>query len=405
MRGIKRARTAIAAVLVAGVVVVLGTGEPSAGAPPVFSVGTFPPDGGVVRLHLGASDYVRFDAPNGSGGYTAGTEEAFLPSGCNLASPVPASLLITPVPSGGNQQGRAGLVQDAIGVQVKGEGNGTSCGQVNGTAQAIVLSLGGPVAGRAMDFVELDIEAKFGATVRAELFFGGSATPVRTELLPTGGPDSGPDSADNDNFRWRLPSAGAGLVLFDKIRLSIDSSTPGGAMSLEGGADSTAPLPGGLAATALGGTSDSIFHITNIDGILDCGDTVTEGGGGSPEALITLVDEPGCTPMAYSLTTLMHDDGTQSILFQKDADVLHTFRATFVWDVEAAIYPVKPTKIDYGDGAGLHDMQWCDGTPADPIAPVGDPWCVTGQTSNLVSTDQIQVTETVFGSGDPINLR
>ncbi len=42
------------------------------GSGPAVAVGSLA-DVGVVRLHLGAQDFVRFDASNGTGGYTPGT--------------------------------------------------------------------------------------------------------------------------------------------------------------------------------------------------------------------------------------------------------------------------------------------------------------------------------------------
>ena len=121
------------------------------------------PDGGVVRLHLGPSDFFRFDAPNGSGGYTPGTPAPISVAQCAATTSGVMAIQVGPA------NGRLGLVADGLGVRVGGEGQGQPCGQVNGTGQSLSLTLSGPLAGTFMDRAELDIEGKFDATVRGEL--------------------------------------------------------------------------------------------------------------------------------------------------------------------------------------------------------------------------------------------
>jgi hypothetical protein len=305
-------------------------------------------------------------------------------------------MAMTPTPNGGSSQGKLGLAKDSIGVQVKGEGNGTPCSQVNGT-QALDLQLAGSLANKAMDFAELDVEGKFGVTVKAQLYNDGQL--VRTQLLPTGGPDSGPDSANGDNFRWRLPDTSAGLVLFDEIKLSVDASTPGAAFSLEGGSDGTAPQPGGLGQTLA--TSDSLFHIAAFDGQLACGGTANKTGApGEPTASVTSQSGTACEAVPYSLT-VSNTDGLPAVAFQKIGGDSNVYRATIVWPIMDNDNPVPWTQIRYGTGPA-HDLRWCDGTPAAPILPaVGEFWCLVDQHTVIVGTDQIQQTEQLFGQGDP----
>ena len=53
--------------------------------------------------------------------------------------------------------------------------------------------------------------------MRADLYLG--STLVGTTLLPTtGASDSGPDSADGDNYRFRVPAVGK-VAFFNKIVL------------------------------------------------------------------------------------------------------------------------------------------------------------------------------------------
>src|SRR5947209_4665267 len=130
--GRKLLALAALAVAVVGLVIVATSGSASATTPPTFSLPAFPSDVGVLRLHGGTPDYFRFDPASGSGGYTAGPQEVLNTSNCNLVAPLPTSATLTPTPQGGSSQGKVGLVGHSFGVQVKGEGNGTPCGQVNG---------------------------------------------------------------------------------------------------------------------------------------------------------------------------------------------------------------------------------------------------------------------------------
>lgn len=409
---------ALALAAASAALVVLPGSPASAEGELTFTIGDFPPDTGVVRLRLGVEDHLRYEPRGG----TAVTQSLPQPSSCNLTNPLAFSdvgVTLSAAPAGGSQQGMLGFVDDGLGVQVKGEGNGTPCGQVSGTgprAQKLTVGLSGPLAGKKMDFAEIDIEGKFGVAVKAQLYLGASTTPVKTETYPTGGPDSGPDSADGDNFRIRVPQTGT--VLFDRVVLSVDESTPGGAFSLEGGADGTMPYPGGYAETKLGGTTDSIFHVTDVS-LLGCGETTpTVGGGTSPAVSVTLLAE-GCTEgIPYALSTEMLGNGDQGILFQKDAEGTSQFRATFTWSVEEAAYPVPPTKIDFTPNAGIADaadLQWCEGTYESPQLPsAGDvTWCLVKHTAVVQAptvdggetTRRMQITEEVYGLGDPFSFR
>jgi hypothetical protein len=302
--------------------------------------------------------------------------------------------------SGGNGRGNVGLIQDAIGLQARGEGNGTACGQVNGAGEQLSVKLGSGLGEYVMDFAELDIEGKFEVTVIAKLYRDGVQVGP-TETLSFVGSDSGPDSGARDNQRWRVPEdPDAPPVFFDEIRLSVSSATPGGAFSLEGGADGTVP---GSLGTELG-TADSLFHLTTVDGTLGCGETATEGSGiTEPQASITLVDEAGCEPIPYNLEVDVNDDGWQTVLLQKPDGNAH-FAITLRWQPEEALYPVPATLIDYGDGRGPHAMIWCDDLDGNEATDV-EPWCVTDHHATLLADGQMQLTERLLGNGDPLNAR
>jgi hypothetical protein len=361
------------------------------------------PDGGVVRLHLGASDFFRFDAPDGSGGYTPGTPAPITVSQCVATTSGVMAVQAGPA------NGSVGLVDDDLGVRVGGEGQGQPCGQVNGTGQSLSLTLVGPLAGMFVDRAELDIEGKFNAAVRGELYQGSEL--VGVETLATGTlSDSGPDSGTNDNYRWVLPAPDGPSVLFDRLLLRVDPSTPSGAFSLAGGAEGTAPAPGGLGEML--GTSDSLFHLVGADGELDCGDQASTDGPGVPSATVERLDnvvgDPAdCVPVVYALDSGVEGE-TQFVFLGKDlaaqADLRPAFRVTIGWLPEAAVYPVgRTTQID--TGSGPEPAVWCGGTPDAPELPPGKLWCLTGQTVVPVGAGLIRVTEGFYGENDPRFLR
>jgi hypothetical protein len=361
------------------------------------------PDGGVVRLHLGPSDFFRFDAPNGSGGYTPGTPAPISVASCAATTSGVMAVQVGPA------NGSLGLVAEGLGVRVGGEGQGQRCGQVNGTSQSLSLTLTGPLSGMVMDRAELDIEGKFDATVRADLYRGSIL--VGSHTLDTGVlSDSGPDSGTDDNYRWVIPATDEGSVLFDRLLLRVDPATPNGGFSLAGGAEGTAPAPRGFGAIL--GTSDSLFHLVGADGVLDCGDQASTGGAGNPSATVVRLDNregdaDDCEPIVYALDSGLERD-TQFVFLGKDlgaqAELRPAFRWTIGWLPEAATYPVtRTTRID--TGSGPKPAVWCGGTPEAPVLPSGTPWCLSRQTVVPAGAGMIQVTETFFGAGDPRALR
>jgi hypothetical protein len=401
------------AIALAGAVVIAGGGDDPAtvetevptGAPAQAGGDVGLPDGGVIRLRIegtggsAGDNWFRFDEPDGSGGYTAGTPAPITERRCQASTSGVMAVASTPAPS----QGRVGLVDTGLGVVVKGEGQGTPCGRVDGTGQALTLT---PDVGASavFDFAELDVEAKGGATLRAELRLGGALQ--ATETIATGGPDSGPDSADGDNFRWRVPSVDGPTVYFDEIVLRVDPSTPTAAFSLEGGGDGTAPEPGGLGDQLA--TTDTLFHLVDADGVLDCGDAVSAGGGDVPQAdlvrLENLLGDPDdCVAIPYALRPGLEGE-TQTVLLAKvlggQEELEPAFTLDITWLPEPAAYPIaRTTSID--DGSGPVPLVWCDGTVSAPELPAGVNWCLTGQSAEPAGVGLIQVSESLYGAGDP----
>jgi hypothetical protein len=380
------------------------------------------PDAGVLRLRLGAEDHLRFEPTTGS----PSTQSISASGSCRLQLGSPALAAFSATPGGAFP----GFFDDGIGVRGSGEGGGQPCGRID-PGQSLTLNLvqgsGSVLEDTFIDFAEIDLEGKFGATVRIDGYFveGTSATLVKRETYSTGGPDSGPDSADGDNFRVRFPKTGETAV--NRLVFSIIGST--GGASLEGGADGTAPCSGSDASSAgcadfsLGqalGTTDTLFHLTEVDTFLDCGDTETQPGDGVPtNSLERLNNRNGdCTPIPINLDAFVEGtpgvDLRQFIVLQKDLlGQAAQFYWTVTWEPETGTYMEDETQFDFGNG--YQDLQLCladannDGFPelpptadtGDPASAV-DPWCVVETSTELqISTGLVVVTETYYGFGDP----
>jgi hypothetical protein len=125
-----------------------------------------------------------------------------------------------------------GLVEDGLGVNEKGNGNGQDCGRVdvldNGDSEALTLSLGSLITGQMISSVDFDLEAKFDAHIRIE-FLRGTSVIDSMEADLNEGSDSGPDSKYRDKYRL---TASTPEGLFDGVRVIMVS----GGVSVEGGA-------------------------------------------------------------------------------------------------------------------------------------------------------------------------
>jgi hypothetical protein len=305
--------------------------------------------------------------------------------------------MLTAAPPGGV----VGLVEDGLGVKAGNDGTGTPCGLVDGPGQELTLSLSratdSPLRDKVIDFAELDIEAKFDVTVLARALMGGKE--VWRGKFETGiNSDSGPDSGDGDNYRWKIDPPS-----FDQLVLSVDSTTPNGSFSLEGGEDGTAAEPGGLGAFLK--TNDTVFQLTDdVTGVINCGETAPSvGGGSSPLATFSRGQNPNCTPIPY----LLRSEEQNSVLLRKNASGQPgaNFLLEITWEPEKLNLPLRVTTIDYGDGRGRIPIIGCVGTPDNPqLPPDRDPiqtWCLASQQWVLAGAGNIKVTEAYFGAGDP----
>lgn len=392
------------------------------------TVGGFASDD-VLDLSFGAVNQVGYTP---AGGGTAPAQA--ITAGCpgSLAA-TPAYLTITP--SGGS----LGIVDNGIGVLGRKDGSGSPCGRADGTAQYLTVGLGSGISsGAKIIRAELDLELKFDAKVDITARRG-TTTVATSTFAPNSGSDSGPDSKDGDNFRV-IVAPGA---VFDSIVLRINSATPGGAFSLEGGADGTAPGPLGEAV----GSNGSLFQLA--DGTLNCGDTDTAdqvSGTATTSTMVRLTggttatnpDGSSCAPVPYRFDVT----GADNVLFQKDltGQAGARFLWTLRWDPETAAYPLtEMTQIDYLLGEDAGPIQWCDfpsppvpgssavltksGATVYPVLPAGldadgdasngqQGWCLVEQYSSIATsaddtegTDRIQVNEVLYGTGDPKTYR
>lgn len=411
-------------------------------------------DGGVLALHLGSSgtppqDYFGFRASNGSGGYTAiSTTQAITNGqGCKIALAGAPNQLVTFTPTGGSNP-NTGFVGDSIGVVSSGEGNGTKCGEIDRVAgqpsQTLTMNLGSALSNgsalgsKVIDYAEIDLELKFSASVRITGLLNG--VEVLHQDYPSVGSDSGPDSGDGDNYRIRfpklLPDCGACKTTVNGLKFEIFS--PSGGASLEGGSDGTQPCdatdPGECGGAtdplhpewnfSLGstlGVNDTLFHLLNADGILDCGDTASQTNAGITTTVARLDNVSGtCIPIPYNQDSSGTCTGgfLQCIFLQKDLDGQSVqFFWTVTWAPEDPAYLVHPTQFDFGDGLGFVDLQIC-GPSTDPSVdpgipgfpsffptPSSDPWCVVDTQTELQPDGQVVVTETYFGQNDPSGHR
>jgi hypothetical protein len=143
-----------------------------------------------------------------------------------------------------------------------------------------------------------------------------------------------------------------------------------------------------------------LFHLTDFDGELDCGDTVTEGGDGSPAVTLTRGDNGSCERIPFALRTNADgDDQEVELLKDLGNQTTANFTMQIIWEPETAVMPLPATQVDFG--TGLQNVKFCNGPPANPTLPPGVPWCVTSRLEQSVAPGIAQLTENYFGAGDP----
>jgi hypothetical protein len=320
----------------------------------------------------------------------------------------------------------AGLVSGSIGVRSTApgasEGKGEPCGRIDGLQQAIKVDLLGATA----TGFELDVEAKFDADLEVVLTPPNGQSVTGTFVTSTdNGSDNGPDSGDGDNFLVTSsalePPAAAKAFPISSFTVQPARSS-GGAVSLEGGSDYTTPTDDGPWGFALGKTVTIIEVGALGTGVLDCGDVDSSVDGVVLTRLATNADGSSCIAIPYSLSR-----DRDVITFAKDlltGQEAAQFTLQVTWEPEVAPSPYSVTtgtQINYGQGAGEEDLEWCvggvdgvidpealdlpAGVDADSDAPGQQGWCVVSQQNAIYGPDggeqTIEVVETFYGVGDP----
>ena len=173
--------------------------------------------------------------------------------------------------------------------------------------------------------------------------------------------------------------------------------------------------PVGADATAPGASADRAFGNTQGVGQLGCpggpNTDSADGGANAPTANLTRFDNVtgACVLIPYILETGITDDGKQFVDFYKDLEtqVAAQFTLEIHWDPEPAAYPVaRVTQVDLdgpGPGAAV-DLKWCNPPSGGQLwtPPTAVPWCLVSQHSQVgPANGTIQVTEVVYGFGDP----
>jgi hypothetical protein len=382
-----------------------------------FASGTTPPlgsDGGVVLLHMntdGASFkyYTSSTTVNSS---TLAASETFTGKNCNFT---PGTPVVVGVASNVGSPGYQAKSGTGYGLGVNSGDGSQKCNQVNGS-ERLTLDFGTTaLKGRAVDYAELDVEAKFNAIITVQLKNGNSdlGTPLQFTNPGCSAADCGPDSGDGDNYRIRLADPQGrtftGMVLYSS---GTDSR---GAVSLEAGNDGTAAY--GLKAdgsddpavdNGLGvalNTKESIFHLVKV---IDCGETVTTNNNGdtSQTASVTQTDEPGCTAKPYSFT---HNGDSVEFLYPSGG-------ATSSFTIEVNAFAPEPvpsgsvpmTTIDVDASGPLttpRAIKWCNTNGSGPVLPTGEATCLVSQSTVTLATNQIQVTEEYYLEGDILYKR
>ena len=384
------------------------------------------PDEGVLRLQLGAVDRLLWETPPTSDinpteslfdrrDLTGRSQDKCL---LQVGSPVGTAPTLLRFAAGVPTSNQPGIGSDSIGVFGGGSGStarGVDCYRV-GANESLTLSLTGLLAGRVAYRSELDVEVKQNARILAtataggttttwELRSGGSVVSGQGSTAP-GSPifncnassDSGSDSGPNDNCRWTI------LGVWDSLELR----TLAGEWSLEGGSD--------FGSNAF--ANNSLFFLTRVSGVLDCGDTTITAGGGS-NALVSanrLANAGGtrCVPIPYLLESTGNNVAfLKNLLGQPDA----AFVFDITWTIEnAQSLALIPLTFHSFDGVTNFDLDLCVGTPSfdlggnltslagvpdlDPLQPGKQYACVSAQQLDYIGTDTILLRQTIYLEGD-----
>ena len=360
--------------------------------PPVHPNISDLPNEGVLRLHLGDTDYFEFQIWNGSdyeSAVPAQLQDIGPPIRCELkgSAAVDGPLAALSSLVGHN----VGLNGDDVGLRKNGS-RGTPCGQVDLSEGAISITLAGDLADKEMDYAEIDIEGKHDVAVSYQLYLGGvQVGGLQQAFNCEDDTDCGPDSSDGDNFRVIIADA-----VFDRIDLIV-TSTEGGEFSLNGGADGTEPGPLGDFLH----TNDSLFHITDVENVT-CNTAATPlGEEGGPQGTFFLANCGGATGKSIAFEA---DTANNEVTITNVGAGIPGAYTLETW----TFLPVPTTAVlRYDDGDGEFLAQFClidprnpdgitvpDGIDTNTVLPLIE------QTNGRHTTCVVQETKTTLGQSD-----
>lgn len=401
----------LAALSIVGAMLV--SAQLASGSPPPLGS-----DGGVVVLHesTDSASFKYYTSSTTVNSSTLAATELFSGKNCNYT---PTTPIVVDVKSNVGQPGYQAKAGTGYGLGVNTGDGSQKCNQVNGS-ERLTLDFSTPALdGRAVDYAELDVEAKFNAVITVQLKNGTEDVggPLTFTNPGCNASDCGPDSGDGDNYRILVKDPDG--KVFNKLELYASSSDTRGAVSLEAGNDGTAAyglkadgtddpsVPNGLGAAL--NTKESLFHLVKV---IDCGETVTANHNGdtTQTVSVTQTSGAGCTAKPYTLT---HNGNSVEFLYPTGA-------AASSFTIEVHAYqpepvppgPVPMTTVDVlFDSNGnlitsVHPIQWClTNANGNPVLPGNEATCLKSQSTVTLATNQIQVTEEYYLEGDILYKR
>ena len=205
-----------------------------------------------------------------------------------------------------------GLVEDGLGVNLRGKGNGQDCGRVDYLSgsgatvksERLMFSLGDAIQGQMLSGVTFDFEAKYEPTVHFWFYRNGVLIDEFTHTI-SGGSDSGPDSKFRD--KYKVLAEPEIDEPFDAIEVSMES----GSASVEGGATWIySDQPGEEPEN-----NRTVFHLVDVNASADITDTTTSAvdgmmAAGDPFTWTWTVANTGDVNLSNAAVSVSIDGGT-----------------------------------------------------------------------------------------------